>query len=67
MTKFTDLSFFTKKFFSHKSKVDGLKKFLKIKCCWFFDLMHFKLCPAPSGGYLKKEACQFQFHLTKVK
>ena len=52
---------------SHKSKVDGLKKFLKSKYCRFFDLMHFRPCQVPSGGFLKKEACQFQFHLTTVK
>ena len=32
-----------------------------------FYSMHFRLRPVPSGGFLKKEARQFQFHLTRVK
>ena len=28
---------------------------------YFFDSMHFRLCPAPSGGFLEKEARQFNF------
>ena len=55
----------TKNFY--KSKTDGLQKFLKSNCCCFFDSKHFRLCPVPSGGILKKEFCKFQFHLTRVK
>ena len=53
--------------FSHKRKVDGLKKFLKSKCCQFFDLMHFRLPPAFLVEFWKKEACHYQFHLTRAK
>ena len=52
---------------TQKSKVDGLKKFLWSKCGWFFDSMYFRLGTVPSGGFLKKEARQFQFPLTRVK
>ena len=31
----------------------------------FFDSMHFWTCSAPSGGFLKKEARTFGFHLTR--
>ena len=50
------LVFLQKKiFFSHKNKVDGLKKFLKSKWCWFFYSMHFKPYPTPSG--LEERVC----------
>ena len=67
-TKLTFLCFFTNKnFFSHKSKVDSLKKFLKWKWCLFFDLMHFRLWPAPSGGFLRKIPNRFGFHFQNAK
>ena len=42
--------------FSHKSKVDCVKKFLNLKCCRFFDLMHFRLHPVPSVGFLSVDS-----------
>ena len=40
---------------SIKTKLFIMKNYL-FKMVSFFDLMHFRPCPAPSGGFLKKEA-----------
>ena len=67
MTKFTFLCFFTNKyFFQIKTKLTVSKSLFSM-WRYFFDSMHFRLCPAPSGGFLKKAARQFQFHLTTLR
>ena len=67
MTKFTFLCFFTNKYFFHIKTKLTVSKSLSSMWRYFFDSMHFRLCLAPSGGFLKKEPRQFWFHLTRVK
>ena len=60
--------FFQKRIiFSHKSKVDGLEKFLNLKWCRFFDLIISRPWPVPSGGFLRRSARRSGFHLKRLK
>ena len=36
------------------------------KWCLFFDSMHFRPWPLPSGGFIQKNPCGQGFHLTRV-
>ena len=62
--------FYVKKLFvsekTHKSD-NCLKKFLKLKWYLFFDSMHFRPYPAPSGGFLRKSPRKFGIHLNRAK
>ena len=42
-----------------ESKMHQIKKPTALLLQKLFDAMHFRLCPAPSGGFLKKEPRQF--------
>ena len=41
-------------FFPPSIKLVTFQKFISEKCSRIFNLMHFKLWPAPSGGFTKK-------------
>ena len=50
----------------YEAQSGGTQKAGFLKCYLFFDLMHFRPWPLPSGGFIQKIPNGQGFHLTRV-